>query len=433
MLKLKMDDEIDLTSCEVIGKRNRGDQHEEEKKVNIDEQRQQIDIVEEGRWQNLSEDKKLLERKLRLEKMLTQEMNDEMKLERDREAEGLSKQIKKKVGEPVRGWCFTWQPASAWKVQTCLKIESKYMVFGLERAKSGMWHIQGFVYFFVKTVMRGVKEKFGSSTIHLEPERGTLTEASNYCKKDGAFMVFGTQPMDQEMKGLKGIDRWVLVQHLIKKGMTLKDLVDVEMLSVIEIKNVAANTDYYKSLEEKESKMTRKALPAVLENMWEIDMPVDISKPFAKKCHFWIYSGVCDTGKSTFSRYLLEKYRAELWQCEEKYQAFARPETEIVILDAFSIRSQNMFSDLEKLCDGTFPIMRKGEMAKCFIKRPLVIVTSNYTMKDIFSGNDKSLRAMQARFRQIVLTKIIDNDLNHQLVTGAVDKMKAVGEYNDNL
>jgi hypothetical protein len=92
-----------------------------------------------------------------------------------------------------------------------------------------------------------------------------------------------------------------------------------------------------------------------------------------------------------------------------------------------------MFSDLEKLCDGTFPIMRKGEMAKCFIKRPLIIVTSNYTMKDIFSGNDKSLRAMQARFRQIVLTKTIDNDLNHQLVTGAVDKMKAVGEYNDNL
>jgi len=52
----------------------------------------------------------------------------------------------------------------------------------------------------------------------------------------------------------------------------------------------------------------RENLPASLENPWQIDIFLD-SK--AKCRHFYIFSKFPNAGKTTFMKYLLEKYRCQ--------------------------------------------------------------------------------------------------------------------------
>lgn len=76
----------------------------------------------------------------------------------------------------------------------------KYLVVGRERGQSGTPHLQGFVVFGSACTRTRVSSWLPRA--HLEPARGTTAQAADYCKKDGDFDEYGTQPTGAGTTGI---------------------------------------------------------------------------------------------------------------------------------------------------------------------------------------------------------------------------------------
>lgn len=90
-----------------------------------------------------------------------------------------------------RGWCFTLNNYTQEDIEHLKSIPVEYIIFGKEKAPTtGTPHLQGYVYFPTPRVM----PKKLIPRAHLEPQRGTPNQASDYCEKDGDFYESGTRP-----------------------------------------------------------------------------------------------------------------------------------------------------------------------------------------------------------------------------------------------
>lgn len=95
------------------------------------------------------------------------------------------------TGTVYTDWCFTdntlvdFLPHSAWDEGLF-----SYMVVGFEEGASGNFHHQGFVQFKEGYCLAELKDLWPRT--HWERRKGTATQASEYCKKDGAYEEKGT-------------------------------------------------------------------------------------------------------------------------------------------------------------------------------------------------------------------------------------------------
>lgn len=100
----------------------------------------------------------------------------------------------------AKRWCFTLNNYSAQEEQHVADAFSlggiDYLVAGREVGDSGTRHLQGYVCFESRRGITQVKAILGAR-LHLEVARGSPAQASDYCKKDGDFMEFGTCPGPQ--------------------------------------------------------------------------------------------------------------------------------------------------------------------------------------------------------------------------------------------
>jgi len=121
--------------------------------------------------------------------------------------------IRKKVNAPrgplAKHWAgCTWNnPPAGWKaIFARLSGHCTYWVAGAETGESGTPHIQ-FMLCFTSAKRSSTILKLFPSPVHLEVKSkdSTMKQASDYCKKDGQFVEYGTLPEDQHVKGLKVI------------------------------------------------------------------------------------------------------------------------------------------------------------------------------------------------------------------------------------
>jgi len=110
-----------------------------------------------------------------------------------------------------RGWCFTYWPGSRGELSEDEVIGSlkampsrQYVVVQKETGKQGRQeqegdHLQGWIYFKNTATFEQVKARL-TGTPHIERQRGTNTEAANYCKKEDTrrapYDESGEQPQD---------------------------------------------------------------------------------------------------------------------------------------------------------------------------------------------------------------------------------------------
>jgi hypothetical protein len=103
-----------------------------------------------------------------------------------------------------RGWCFTvnnYLPADVAKVRALMEgpHAAQYLVFGYEVGdKEKTPHLQGYVYWANARKGRSVK-KLLPRRPHIEHQKGTCKEASDYCKKEvkyGPWEEFGELPQE---------------------------------------------------------------------------------------------------------------------------------------------------------------------------------------------------------------------------------------------
>lgn len=93
-------------------------------------------------------------------------------------------------------WCFTHNnPAEDDEdlIIGFFTADCKYAVFGREVGASGTPHLQGFFILDVtgSRSLDWVRNRFPISGVHFEVAKGTSSQASTYCKKDGDFYEFG--------------------------------------------------------------------------------------------------------------------------------------------------------------------------------------------------------------------------------------------------
>lgn len=100
---------------------------------------------------------------------------------------------KSKTQTQSRNWCFTDFKLLKFKsIYESYKDIIRYICWGKEICpKTKKEHYQGWVQFFNKKRMGGVKKIFGCNKIHLEVCQGSEYDNEKYCKKDGKFNSFG--------------------------------------------------------------------------------------------------------------------------------------------------------------------------------------------------------------------------------------------------
>lgn len=96
-----------------------------------------------------------------------------------------------------RSWCFTLNNYSTGEYDSLSLLaqsnEVEYFIIGKETGENGTPHLQGYVIFTSSRRFRSAKSLI-SSRAHVERARGSPSQASEYCKKDGDFVEFGTPP-----------------------------------------------------------------------------------------------------------------------------------------------------------------------------------------------------------------------------------------------
>lgn len=99
----------------------------------------------------------------------------------------------------AKHWCFTINNYTDEDIEKLNTFECDYIIYGKEIGESGTPHLQGYVVLLNKKRINWLKKNF-HPTAHLEIKRGSVSEALNYCKKDGDFVERGETPKEQTNK-----------------------------------------------------------------------------------------------------------------------------------------------------------------------------------------------------------------------------------------
>lgn len=263
-----------------------------------------------------------------------------------------------------RGWCFTINnPNAADALQVNqLKNYARYYVCGAEEGTDrGTPHYQGYVYFKHACTLQRVKHLLPRA--HLEPQRGTCSQAIEYCKKDGEFDEWGDKP--DHGGGKTQREKWRLIVELSERGdlNRLRDEFPGEYFRYHE---------RIRSLRVRESRI----LQGELEHEW------------------WV--GPSGSGKSRllWSQFP-NHYAKELNKWWDGYG-----DEEVVAIEEWSPKNECTASFLKVWADRyPFPAQIKGGSLK-MIRPKRVIVLSNYTIDQCFE-REEDRGPLKRRFKVV--------------------------------
>jgi len=264
--------------------------------------------------------------------------------------------------EPTRskGWCFTINnPTTQDDADLCLlRLSSEYGVFGREVGSEGTPHYQGFVRFGAATRFDRIKRLLPRA--HLEPQRGSIHQAADYCKKDGDFDEWGTPPTTKR----DNKERWRFIIDRAELGDlgSIKDEYPGEYLRYL---------DKLKSLKER---------------------PVTILGDLNNE---WWY-GPTGTGKSKrVWEVYPDHYGKQLNKWWDGYQDEAT-----VVIEEWSPKNDVTASGL-KIWSDRYPFnaeIKGGQLKK--IRPQRLIVTSNYSIDQCFE-REEDRGPIKRRFKQV--------------------------------
>lgn len=244
----------------------------------------------------------------------------------------------------VRSWCFTWNNYTQQDEELIQNTECRYLVYGREVGENGTPHLQGTIQFANGTSFSSVKKKLPKA--HLEPCIDLLASVK-YCKKDNNIFEKGEAPSDG---GNKEKSRW---KDALEQARTKGECEDEQ----IQFKHV-------RLIEYHHAKYMAK-------------------QPMTNQCedkHIWIY-GETGVGKS---RWVVENFPVYYEKLKNKWWD-GYDSHDVVVIDEFDPGDAWMSTYMKRWCDRySFNAEIKGGM-KCGIRPKLIIVTSNYSMKEIWS------------------------------------------------
>lgn len=272
------------------------------------------------------------------------------------------------------------------------KNKCNYMVFGREVAPStGTAHIQGYLQWTEPKKTSAFSKKFKA---FVEAARGSSTEASEYCKKEGNFTELGIMTIidkkaAQKNNSKKGGDKvkeiWDSARSAAKEGRF------DDIPSDIYIRYQASIRRIYQ-----ENQPKPKDLDGELKNMW-----------------IWGEPGV---GKSKLARLIAESKEYYYTKSRNKWWDNYNGEA-IVILDEVGPKDKDWIGDFLKIWCDRYVFQAEYKGSSKLIRPPHIIITSNYSIDEVFpKSEDEMLNlAVHRRIKSLKLIGTFNDDAMNQL------------------
>lgn len=252
-----------------------------------------------------------------------------------------------------RSWVFTTNNYTDESYQEILKSlgTSTYYVIGKEVGESGTPHLQGFVHFKNALRFSAIKKKLPGS--HIAIRKGTVSQAADYCKKDGDYVEFGDAPIDPKAKGLLEKERWTAILSNAKQG------------------NLEAIAE--------EEPQVYLRMYSTLKRIAQDSIPVQERLP--ELTNLWI-TGPPGTGKSWFARTLAPEdnlYFKNLnkWWCGYKGE-------DVVIIEEWGLETGKFLGDFLKIWADIYSFRGEVKGGSKMIRPKQIVITSNYTIEECF-------------------------------------------------
>jgi len=260
-----------------------------------------------------------------------------------------------------KSWCFTLNNPVAADHEHLAALDCVYLVYGDELAPtSGTPHLQGYVVFSTNKRLSAVK-KLMSSRYHLELAKGTAQENYDYCTKDGWVTERGDRPLSRAGVGLKNKERWLDVIRAAKEG--------------------TAQEEYPREFLQYNSTILKLYTPALA----DLD----------HYCGLW-YTGPPGTGKSRSAR---KEYPGSYDKLLNKWWDGYEGE-ESVLIDDIGLDNKLMGTFLKRYVDH-YPFRAEFKGGSKLIRPKTVIVTSNYTIQQIWPDDLQLQEALMRRFKVV--------------------------------
>ncbi len=273
-----------------------------------------------------------------------------------------------------RDWCFTLNNYTEDELRQlldrCRQSVSadgssglRFIVVGREVGAGGTPHLQGYVEFWNARTLGGAK-RFIADRAHLERRRGTSEQAYRYCTKENTFTTIGQRSISNgdraERCGNAEKERWELARECAKSGRFDDIPADIFIRCYSSLKHIAR--DHMPDVADLDE------LPGV---------------------YIWGPAGV---GKSRYAR---EQYPgAYLKLCNKWFDGYRGED--FIIMDDLGPPHACLAYHLKLWCD-RYPFTAEIKGSALRIRPRKFIITSQYSIEEIFGADKQSVTALRRR------------------------------------
>jgi len=293
------------------------------------------------------------------------------------------------VENRCKGWCFTLNNPTSQDLKDLEPSLFEYVVYGRETAPgTGTEHLQGFVVFKDRKRLSQVKAVLPRA--HVEALRGTAKQASDYCKK-------GDQSHDEwKSQGILGSNyglNAVVVEQgelpALGKGAGAA-AGSAAALAKWERTKALARSGKLDDVDASHYVSNYRALQAIASD--NAPRAVDL----ADVCGLW-YCGPPGSGKSHAARSLDPDYYIK--PINKWFDGYnPRVHKTIILEDLDSSHASYMGYFLKIWGDKwSFAAEKKGSTIQ--VRPERVVVTSNYTIQELFGSDLELVKAISRRFK----------------------------------
>lgn len=267
-----------------------------------------------------------------------------------------------------RCWCFTLNGTHDYAKLDAVKKWS-YMVAGREHADTtGKKHLQCFVIYEKRTKFSTVKIQL--PTAHIERMMGSSKQASDYCKKDGDFQEFG---VFEDINGYKNAGAG---------GVQSK-------INYDRIISLAENHEI-KKIRDEEPGVYFRGYHTIKRIAMDNPLPV---KDLDVLDNEWIW-GASGLGKSRTAR--LENPGYYIKSHNKWWLGYKGEDT--ILIDDVS-KTERWLGEFLKQWADHYPIPTETKGDGMVVRPKRIIVTSNYSIEDIWGDDPHLCEALNRRFK----------------------------------
>lgn len=271
-----------------------------------------------------------------------------------------------------RRWVFTLNNWSQQEYDNLRALKDvKAAIIGKERGEQGTPHLQGAMAFTRAITLKTMKTLVPRA--HLEPMKGSLLEAFDYCKKEGNFIQWGDVPNPGKRNDLK---------HAIeqmKSGKRMKDIVEETDSATVFVK-------YSRGLN-------------ALQNLY------DQNKPLNKKTVVWLH-GHTGAGKTYSAVQFCKDNDIDYWISGDNLKWFdLYTGQDVVIFDDFRWNHCSFSSLLRLLDQYELNVQIKGGYVRWNPK--IIFVTTPKSIAETFvtewrQENSEDLQQVKRRVHMVL-------------------------------